>query len=82
MRLAEGLRTLSPRRLNLLLQDCRSIKVKRLFFWFADRHNPPWLSQIDKKAVDFGSGKRMLVKGGRLDPAYHITVPEDLSGPV
>jgi hypothetical protein len=80
--IAEGLRTLSPRRLDVLLQDCRSIKVKRLFFWFADRHSPPWLSQIDRKAVDLGSGKRMLVKGGRLDATYQITVPEDLSGPV
>ena len=80
--ITEGLRTLSPRRLNVLLQDCRSIKVKRLFFWFADRHNPSWLSQIDRKAVDLGSGKRMLVKGGRLDATYQITVPEDLSGPV
>jgi hypothetical protein len=80
--IAEGLRTLSPRRLNLLLQDCRSVKVKRLFFWFADRHTPPWLSQLDKKAVDLGSGKRMLVKRGRLDPTYLITVPEDLSAPV
>lgn len=80
--IAEGLRTLSPRRLNLLLQDCRSIKVKRLFFWFADRHSPSWLSQVDRKSVDLGSGKRMLVKGGRLDPTYQITVPEDLSGPV
>ena len=80
--IAEGLRTLSPRRLNLLLQDCRSVKVKRLFFWFADRHAPPWLSQLDKTAVNLGSGKRMLVKGGRLDPTYLITVPEDLSAPV
>jgi hypothetical protein len=80
--IAEGLRTLSPRRLNVLLKDCRSVKVKRLFFWFADRHSPPWLSQLDKKAVDLGSGKRMLVRGGRLDPKYLITVPEDLSAPV
>jgi hypothetical protein len=29
-----------------------------------------------------GKGKRMLVKGGRLDPKYLITVPEDLSAPV
>jgi hypothetical protein len=25
-----------------------------------------------------GKGKRMLVPGGKLDPAYLITVPEDL----
>ncbi|MBP1862186.1 type IV toxin-antitoxin system AbiEi family antitoxin domain-containing protein [Rhizobium herbae] len=80
--LVEGLRTLSPRRLQMLLTDCRSVKVKRLFFWFADRHRPAWLKQIDRAAISLGTGKRMLVKGGKLDPTYLITVPEDLSAPV
>lgn len=80
--LVEGLRNLSPRKLQKLLDDCRSVKVKRLFFWFADRHNHSWLKQIDRDKVDLGKGKRMLVKGGRLDPKYLITVPEDLSAPV
>jgi hypothetical protein len=31
--------------------------------------------------VDLGSGKRVLVKGGKLDPHYNITVPSDLGGP-
>ena len=37
--LMEGLTNLSPRRLQKLLADCRSVKVKRLFFFFADRHS-------------------------------------------
>jgi hypothetical protein len=59
--------------------DCRSIKVKRLFFFFADRHQHAWLKYLDKNAVDLGKGKRMLVPGGRLDPTYQITVPGDLN---
>jgi hypothetical protein len=80
--LVEGLRTLSPRRLQMLLNDCRSIKVKRLFFWFAERHQHTWLKRIDETKVNLGTGKRMLVKGGRLDPKYLITVPGDLDAPV
>ncbi|MCK1712930.1 MULTISPECIES: type IV toxin-antitoxin system AbiEi family antitoxin domain-containing protein [unclassified Bradyrhizobium] len=80
--LVEGLRNLSPRKLQKLLDDCRSVKVKRLFFWFADRHDHSWLKQIDRDKVDLGKGKRMLAKGGRLDPKYLITVPEDLSAPI
>lgn len=80
--IAEGLRTLSPRRLQKLLEDCRSIKVRRLFFWFAERHGHRWLNQIDRERVPLGSGKRVLVKGGRLDSKYLITVPEDLGAPV
>lgn len=74
----EGLSTLSPRRLQKLLTDCTSIKVKRLFFFFADRHRHAWQKRLDKTAIDLGSGKRMLVKSGRLDPTYLITVPEDM----
>ncbi|MCC5808736.1 MAG: type IV toxin-antitoxin system AbiEi family antitoxin [Ectothiorhodospiraceae bacterium] len=68
----------SPRRLQTLLVDCDSVKVKRLFFFFADRHHHAWLKRLDKKAVDLGNGKRMLVPGGKLDPVYLITVPGDL----
>lgn len=80
--LVDGLRTLSPRRLQTLLMDCKSVKVKRLFFWFADRHQPPWLKQIDRASINLGTGKRMLVEGGKLDPHYLITVPRDLDASV
>ncbi len=78
--LFEGLRTLSPRKLQPLLQACRSVKVKRLFLWFAERHRPPWLNALDRGGIDLGKGKRMLVKGGKLDPKFNITVPEPLDG--
>lgn len=77
-KLVEGLVTLSPRRLQKLLADCHSVKVKRLFFFFADRHAPAWLKRIDRESVDLGTGDRMLVRGGRFDPVHRITVPEDL----
>lgn len=78
--LMQGLTTLSPTRLNALLADCRSVKVKRLFLFFADRHAHAWAKHLDRKRIDLGTGKRMLVKGGRLDPKYQITVPGDLDG--
>jgi len=76
--LLEGCTSLSPKRLNHLLRECRSVKVKRLFLWFADRHRHAWLAQLDHDRIDLGTGKRMLVRGGKLDPQYQITVPEDL----
>ena len=77
--LMEGLANLSPGRLQKLLRDCRSVKVKRLFFYFADRHQHAWLKRLDKEAIDLGQGKRMLVKGGKLDKNYLITVPGELN---
>ena len=79
-KLFEGLANLSPRHLTKLLADCQSVKVKRLFVYFANRYRHAWLKRIDLESVDLGKGKRMLVKGGRLDAATQITVPEDLDG--
>jgi len=73
----EGLVDISPRRMQNLLESVNSIKVKRLFFFFADRHNHQWLARIMRDRIDLGSGKRMLIKGGKLDSKYQITVPED-----
>lgn len=77
-KLFEGLANLSPHRMQKLLADCKSVKVKRLFFFFADRHKHGWIKHLDKSKVDLGSGKRVLVKGGKLDPTYQITLPEEL----
>jgi hypothetical protein len=77
--LVQNLSNLRPRRLQKLLADCRSVKVKRLFFFFAERHQHAWFKRLDKTAIDLGKGKRMLVKGGKLDKKYLITVPEELN---
>ena len=84
-KLMQGLATLSPRRLNKLMEHCTSVKVKRLFLWLAERHEFPWYKKLDldhfnMKSGALGSGKRMLVKGGKLDQKYLITVPEELYG--
>jgi len=76
--LMEGLSDLAPRRLQKLLVRCRGVKVKRLFFFFADRHRHAWLKHIERASIDLGAGKRMLVKDGRFDPTYQITVPKEL----
>jgi Transcriptional regulator, AbiEi antitoxin, Type IV TA system/Transcriptional regulator, AbiEi antitoxin N-terminal domain len=76
--LMEGLSNLSPRRLHTLLVACRNVKVKRLFLWFAERHQHAWLKKLDRKDIDLGHGKRMLVRGGKLDPTFNITVPESI----
>ena len=74
--LMQGLTTLSPRNLQKTLECCQNVKVKRLFFWFADRQNYVWLGKINRESITLGSGNRMLIKGGKLDAKYKITVPE------
>lgn len=77
--LMEGLANLRPRRMQTLLERVRSVKVKRLFFFFAQRHGHRWLGRIDKDKIDLGQGKRVLVSGGKLDPVYMITVPKEFA---
>ncbi|MGC1504057.1 MAG: type IV toxin-antitoxin system AbiEi family antitoxin domain-containing protein [Sulfitobacter sp.] len=73
----EGLATLRPKLLAKLLKDCRSVKVKRLFFVFADRHKHAWRKHIQVDDFDLGAGPRALVKGGKLHPKYRIYVPKE-----
>lgn len=77
-KMMESVSTLSPKRLQTLLEACTSIKVKRLFFYLADRHNHAWLRRIERDRIHLGTGKRLLVQGGRYDPTYKITVPESM----
>ena len=74
----EGLANLRPRLLETLLKECRSVKVKRLFFVFADQHDHAWRKYLNPDDFDLGSGPRALVEGGRLHPRYDITVPPEL----
>jgi len=77
----EGLGTLRPALVQALLENCGSVKVKRLFLHLAELHAHPWWGQLELKKVSLGSGKRVLVPGGRLDPKYLITVPTPVVTP-
>lgn len=73
----QGLATLSPRRLSALLQSCRKIKVRRLFFVYADRHKHAWHERLSPNEFDLGTGDRALVRGGKIHPRYRIMVPPE-----
>jgi len=77
----EGLGTLRPGLVQSLLEACASIKVKRLFLHLAEKQAHPWFKQLDLTKVSLGSGKRVLIPGGRLDPKYLITVPAAVETP-
>ncbi len=84
--LMQSMATLSPRRLDKLLERCKNIKVRRLFLWFAERHKHAWYDKLNLEHCNMqnhtlGSGKRVLVKGGKLDPKYLITVPPEMYQP-
>lgn len=74
----EGLNNLNPSKVQLLLEQCTSIKVKRLFLYLADKAGHEWFRYIDIRNIDLGKGKRSIVKGGTYISKYQITVPKAL----
>jgi hypothetical protein len=74
----EGLNNLPPKQVQALLEDCQSVKVKRLFLYMAEKANHSWFKQLDLSKLDLGSGKRSIVKSGVLIDKYGITVPKEL----
>jgi len=78
--LMQGMTSLSPRKLESLLNVCRNVKVKRLFFWLAERQHYSWFKKLDYHDFDLGKGNRVVATGGKLDKTYLITVPEHMYG--
>ncbi len=76
--LIEGMMTLRPSLVQDLLKDCKSVKVKRLFLFMAEAHELPWYEKLKISEIDLGSGKRTIVKNGKLNNKFKITVPEEL----
>lgn len=74
----EGLNNLPPMKVQTLLEQCRSIKVNRLFLYMAEKIGHEWFKYLDLKNVDLGTGKRSIVKNGVYIDKYQITVPKEL----
>ncbi|MBP7526780.1 MAG: type IV toxin-antitoxin system AbiEi family antitoxin [Syntrophorhabdaceae bacterium] len=79
-RIMESLLTLQPPLVQKLLEACTSVKVKRLFLYMAESGHLPCLEEIDVSRINLGKGDRTVIKGGRLDPKYRITVPHKEAG--
>lgn len=73
--LMEGLTTLRPQLLQALLEQCKSVKVKRLFLLLAEACNHKWIMRLQQTKIDIGKGKRVLIPGGQFNSKYRISVP-------
>lgn len=74
----EGLNNLRPQLVQTLLEQCQSLKVKRLFLYMATKAKHSWVEYLDLKQINLGSGKRSIVKNGVYINKYKITVPKEL----
>lgn len=76
--LLEGLNNLRPSTFQKLLEECQSIKVKRLFLFMAEKAGHEWFQYLDINKIDLGTGKRSIVKNGAYNAKYKITIPKEL----
>lgn len=77
--LMEGLSTLRPKMVQEILEDCKSIKAKRLFLYFAERAGHSWFKYIDQTKIDLGSGNRSFAGDGALVGKYKLVLPKELT---
>lgn len=75
----EGLTTLRPKLLQPLLEQCGSVKVKRLFLYMAEKAGQDWLKDLDRSKFNLGAGARTVTKGGVYVSRYGLTLPEELA---
>lgn len=74
----EGLTTLRPKLVQSLLQECNSVKVKRLFLYMADKAGHAWFKRLNTDKLDLGAGARSIQQGGVYVSQYGLTLPEEL----
>lgn len=77
--LMETINNVNPKSVQVLLEKCRSVKVKRLFLYLAEKAGHGWLSELNFKKIDLGEGKRSMVKNGIYIPKYQITVSKEVA---
>lgn len=74
----EGLSNLRPKVVQELLENCSSVKVKRLFLYMAEKSGHSWFRFLKLDRIELGSGKRSIVPAGVFVSKYQITVPKQL----
>ena len=79
LQLMDGLLNLRPKTVQELLENCNSVKVKRLFLYLAEKANQQWLSFVDTSSIDLGSGNRRIAEKGVYNSKYKITIPKELA---
>lgn len=75
----DGLVNLRPRVVQGLLEQCGSIKVKRLFLYMAEKTGHQWYDHLDHSRVKLGSGDRSIIENGVYIKNHRIIVPEALA---
>lgn len=74
----EGMTSIRPKLMQSLLEQCASVKVRRLFLYLAERAGLPVMRHLDLDRIHLGAGDRSLVPQGRYVAKYQLLLPKEL----
>lgn len=77
--LMEMLTSLRSGLVQQLLENCTSVKIKRMFLYMAEKAHHRWFAKLDRSRISLGSGTRSFAKGGVKVNAYNIVIPKELA---
>ncbi|WP_240502193.1 type IV toxin-antitoxin system AbiEi family antitoxin [Sphingomonas panacis] len=77
----ESMTLIRPKLMQSLLEQCASIKARRLFLYLAERADLPVMRHLDLDRIDLGVGDRSLVPNGRYVAKYRLLLPKELVDP-
>ena len=75
----EGLTTLRPKLMQTLLENCTSVKVKRLFLYMAEKANHSWLQSLNTEKISLGTSRFMVTSTGKFIRKYNMTISKELA---
>lgn len=73
--LFQGLVSLSPKKVQSILANSKSVQTNRVFLFLSHYYDHQWLKRLDESAIKLGAGKRQVVADGHFDKQFQITVP-------
>lgn len=60
-----------------LLEQCTSIRTKRVFLYIASKMNLPVIKKLHINKINLGRGDRTIALNGKFDKKFAITVPTE-----
>ena len=68
--------TIRPKLLQNLLENCTSIKVKRLFLYLASNLENDWYKKLDLSKIGLGTSTYKISENGKYIKEFNIVVDE------
>jgi len=72
--LIESLTAVKPKEFQKLLEECTSVKVKRLFLYMVETIGHSWFKRLVIEKINLGKGVREITKGGKHNKKYNIII--------